>query len=137
MRPAGTKLSYTPAAGGSKTAIGKLTSIGEINQTADEIDITTLDSTGAYREYLQGFKDAGTLDVTGLYAPGDASQQAFNTLYQSGETVKWEIAFHDGSTLTFDGFVSGVNYGPIEVDGVPGFGGTIRLTGPVTAGTAA
>lgn len=137
MRPAGTKLSYTPASGGSKTAIGKLTSIGEINQTADEIDITTLDSTGAYREYLQGFKDAGTLDVTGLYAPGDTSQQAFNTLYQSGETVEWEIAFPDGSTLTFDGFVSGVNYGPIEVDGVPGFGGTIRLTGPVTAGTAA
>ena len=137
MRPAGTKLSYKTKEGGTKTTIGKLTSIGEISQTADEIDITTLDSTGAYREYLQGFKDAGTLDVTGLYAPGDASQQAFNTLYQSGETVGWEIEFPDKSTLTFDGFVSGVNYGPIEVDGVPGFGGTIRLTGPVAPGTAA
>lgn len=135
MRPAGTTLGYKS---GTSTAvtIGKLTSIGEINQTADEIDITTLDSTGAYREYLQGFKDAGTLDVTGLYAPGDASQQSFNTLYQSGEIVTWTIKFTDNSTLSFEGFVSGVNYGPIEVDGVPGFGGTIRLTGPVTAGTA-
>ena len=133
MRPAGTTLSYTGTSSGAVT-IGKLTSIGQINQTADEIDITTLDSTGAYREYLQGFKDAGSLEVTGLYAPGDSSQQSFNTLYQSGETVSWMITFPDRSTLTFDGFVSGVNYGPIEVDGVPGFGGTIRLTGPVTAG---
>ena len=136
MRPAGTTLSYKDGESAAVT-IGKLTSIGEINQTADEIDITTLDSTGAYREYLQGFKDAGTLDVTGLYAPGDSSQQSFNTLYQSGKVVDWTITFPDKSTLTFDGFVSGVNYGPIEVDGVPGFGGTIRLTGPVTAGTAA
>ncbi len=135
MRPAGTKLSYKEGTS-EAVAIGKLTSIGQISQTADEIDITTLDSTGAYREYLQGFKDAGTLEVTGLYAPGDESQQSFNTLYQSGKTVKWTITFNDSSTLSFDGFVSGVSYGPIEVDGVPGFGGTIRLTGPVTAGSA-
>lgn len=133
MRPAGTKLSYKDGQTAEVT-IGKLTSIGQISQTADEIDITTLDSTGAYREYLQGFKDAGTLEVTGLYAPGDTSQQSFNTLYQNGKTVEWKITFPDSSTLTFNGFVSGVNYGPIEVDGVPGFGGTIRLTGPVTAG---
>lgn len=136
FRSAGTTLSYKNGTSGS-TTIGKLTSIGEINQTADEVDITTLESTGAYREYLQGYKDAGTLDVSGLYAPGDSSQQAFNTLYLSGETVEWTITFPDKSTLTFEGFVSGVNYGPIEVDGVPGFGGTIRLTGPVTASTAA
>jgi predicted secreted protein len=136
MRPAGTKLSYKDGQTAEVT-IGKLTSIGQINQTADEIDITTLDSTGAYREYLQGFKDAGTLEVTGLYAPGDSSQQSFNTLYQSGKTVEWKITFPDSSTLAFNGFVSGVSYGPIEVDGVPGFGGTIRLTGPVTAGTSA
>lgn len=136
MRPAGTKLSYKNGTS-TEVTIGKLTSIGEINQIADEIDITTLDSTGAYREYLQGFKDAGSLEVSGLYAPGDSSQQSFNTLYQSGDTVSWTITFPDKSTITFDGFVSGVKYGPIEVDGVPGFGGTIRLTGPVTAGTAA
>lgn len=135
MRPAGTKLSYKDGQTAEVT-IGKLTSIGQISQTADEIDITTLDSTGAYREYLQGFKDAGTLEVTGLYAPGDSSQQSFNTLYQSGKTVEWKITFPDASTLAFNGFVSGVSYGPIEVDGVPGFGGTIRLTGPVTAGTS-
>lgn len=136
MRPAGTTLAYKE---GTSTAvtIGKLTSIGEISQTADEIDITTLDSTGAYREYLQGFKDAGTLEVAGYYAPGDTSHQSFNTLYQSGTVVEWTITFPDSSTLKFNGFVSGVSYGPIEVDGVPGFGGTIRLTGPVTAGTAA
>ena len=42
-------------------AIGGLTSIGGIEITADEIDVTTLDSDGGYKEFIGGFKDAGKL----------------------------------------------------------------------------
>ena len=42
-----------------ETAIGGLTSIGGIEITADEIDVTTLDSDGGYREFIGGFKMLG------------------------------------------------------------------------------
>ena len=138
MHSAGTKLSWKPKGGtGTKTTIGKLTELGEINQTAAEVDTTTLESVGAYREYIPGYKDPGNMSVSGYYAPGDETQGSFQTLFDSQEIVEWEIMFVDGSSLTFDGYVSGLNYGPVSVDGVPGFGGTIRITGPIVPNIAA
>lgn len=130
MKPAGTKLLVIE--GSTETAIGKLTTIGEIAQDSEEIDVTTLDSTGAYREFLPGFKDPGSLPLEGYYAPGDTSQKKLNTLYQNGNTASWAIEFSDGSRLTFNAFVKGVTFGPTSVEGVPGFGATLRLTGVVT-----
>jgi hypothetical protein len=48
-RALGTTISFN-----SKT-IGALTSIGEITPDSEELDATTLDSVGGYREFLQGF----------------------------------------------------------------------------------
>ena len=45
--------------------VGNLSSIGEVGGDSDEIDVTTLDSTGGYREFLQGFKDAGEIVLSG------------------------------------------------------------------------
>lgn len=50
--------------------IGNLTSIGEVGADADEIDVTTLDSTGGYREYIPGFKDAGEIALSGYFVAG-------------------------------------------------------------------
>ena len=130
MRPAGTQLLVTQD--GTETAIGHLTELGEIAQDSEEIDITTLDSTGAYREFLPGFKDAGQMILSGYYAPGDDTQKILNTLYQAGDVATWAIKFNDGSKLTFSAFVKGVTFGPTGVDSVPGFGATLRLTGVVT-----
>lgn len=132
MRPAGTQLLVKQGDALEETAIGHLTELGEIAQDSEEIDITTLDSTGAYREYLPGFKDAGQMTVSGYYAPGDDTQKILNTLYKSGDTAKWAIKFNDGSRLEFSAFVKGVTFGPTGVDNVPGFGATLRVTGVVT-----
>lgn len=130
MRPAGTQLLVTYD---SKTdqPIGHLTELGELAQDSEEIDITTLDSTGAYREYLPGFKDAGQMALRGYYAPGDETQKILNTLYKNGETARWAIKFNDGSRLEFNAFVKGVTFGPTNVDQVPGFGATLRVSGVV------
>ena len=55
--------------------IGALTSIGEITPDSEELDATTLDSTGGYREFLQGFKDSGELTLSGYYNKTDLGQQ--------------------------------------------------------------
>lgn len=137
MKAQGTKLSYTPKAGGEKKAIANLNSIGELSQTSEEIDVTTLDAEGAYRKYIPGFKDAGSLQLGGFFTPGDESQDALNDMYQAGDIVKWEIAFADGSTVGFDAFVSGIAIGPAEVNGSPRFNATLRVTGPITITPAA
>ena len=122
----------------NSTAIGKLTSIGEVQVQADEIDVTTLDSTGSYKEYLQGFKDSGEVQVEGFLGyHGNAGQQALNTAFASGEAKATVITFPDGSTLTFNSWVKAVKFGSAEVNNAVKFGATLRITGGVTyaAGT--
>lgn len=136
MKAQGTTLSYTKE-GAEKKAVGNLNSIGELSQTSEEIDVTTLDAEGAYRKYIPGFKDAGQLQLGGFFTPGNASQDELNDLYQEGETCSWEIAFNDGSTVTFNAFVMGIAIGPVEVNGSPNFSATLRVTGPITITPAA
>lgn len=121
--------------GGSVVPIGSLTSIGELSPTADEIDVTTLDSTGGYREFIAGFKDSGEIALSG-YHKDDAGQKAARTAFNSGETGEFVLKFSDKVTFTFNGFFKGYTVGAVEVDGAVGFGATIRVTGPVTEGTA-
>ena len=42
--------------------IAHLKSIGDQSTEADEIDVTTLDSPNRAKEFIQGAKDAGTMD---------------------------------------------------------------------------
>lgn len=136
LKAQGTSLSYTKKSGGTKTIIGGLRSIGEIAQTSEELDVTTLDAEGSYRKYQQGFKDGGTVRLTGYFDPQNAGQVSLQELYESGEECNWEIAFTDGTTVTFPGYISGNNIGPVDVDGAPGFGADLRITGPVDINTA-
>src|SRR5262245_8203567 len=74
-------------------AVGQVKEIGEIGITADEIDVTTLDA-GDYRQFLQGFKDAGTCNLTVIFDPEMIDQAGLPTidsdslygLFQSGVT---------------------------------------------------
>ena len=62
----GTTLKFTPE-DGTQVTVGKLTSVGEIQPEAEEIDITTLDSEGGYREFMQGFRDSGEVELSGYH----------------------------------------------------------------------
>lgn len=129
MHSQGTKLSYT--IGETKHTVANVSSIGEIAQTSEEIDVTTLASEGGYREYIAGFKDAGQLQLGGYLTPGEESQTKLNDLYKAGTVVSWEIEFTDTSKVTFDAFVMGIAIGPVEVNGSPRFNTTLRLSGPL------
>ena len=130
-RAQGTTLKYTPAEGEQLT-VGKLTSVGEIQPEAEEVDVTTLDSTGGYREYIQGFRDSGEVELSGYHDAGDAGQKAMRAAFDSGESGSFEVAFPDGTAAKFFGFVKSHTIGSAEVDGAIGFGAVIRISGPVT-----
>lgn len=127
----GTVFYFTPS-GGSRKAVGSLSSIGEIAADSKEIDVTTLDSAGGYRQYIQGYKDAGSLKLEGFLDSGDAGQAALMTAYASGAAGTAEIAFPDGSGAEFSAFVKGYSIGAAEVDGAVRFGAELRITGTVT-----
>ena len=130
-RAQGTTLKFTPA-GGTQVVVGKLTSVGEIAPEAEEVDITTLESTGGYREYMQGFRDSGELEITGFHDADDAGQTALRTAFASGASGSFEVTFPDDTAVTFSGCSKSHTIGSAEVDGAIGFGAVIRISGAVT-----
>lgn len=127
----GTTMKFTPD-GGTAVSIGKLTKVGEIAPEAEEVDVTTLDSTGGYREYMQGWRDAGTIAVNGFFDSGNAGQTALRTAFDNGKAGAFEVSFADGSKAAFSAFVKKYAIGAAEVDGAVGFLAQLRVSGAVT-----
>jgi len=114
------------------TVISHITSIGEQSSEAEEIDVTTLDSPNRAKEYIQGAKDPGTIEVSvNNCFDGEAAQMY--AVYQSGDERDWVITYPDDkATLSFSGFVSTFTHGEATTDGLATYGMTIRLTGEPT-----
>ncbi len=114
-------------------AISDLTSIGSPSITQDEIDVTTLESEGGYREFIPGFKDGGELNISGFFVPGNAGQAAVYAALASGDLQDFEVIYPAslGATWSFQGFVS--NYSvTAEIEGAIEFEATIRVSGEPT-----
>ena len=111
--------------------VGKLTSVGAIASDSEPVDVTTLDSEGGYREYMQGFRNPGEVELTGFHEKGDAGQAALRSAYASGEAGAFEVAFADGTAVSFTAFVKGCTIGAAAVDGAVGFAAVLKLTGAV------
>ena len=134
MRALGTSITYAPAYNSLDTdtkVIGSLTSVGEISPDSEELDATCLDSSGGYREFLQGFKDSGELTLTGYLDPDKPGQAQMVTLYGSGALGYFWVTFPDQATVAFNAYVKSFTVGSAEVDGIVGFGTTLRVSGLV------
>ena len=116
----------------NQVPVGKLTEVGEIAPDSEQLDVTTLDSDGGYREYLQGFRDSGEVELSGFHQKGDAGQAALREAYESGEAGAVEVDFPDGTKVTFSAIVKSHTIGAAEVDGAVGFGAVLRITGGVS-----
>ena len=112
----------------SNLIIGNLTSIGEVGADADEIDVTTLDSTGGYREFIPGFKDAGEVALSGYFIAGKNHDRIIE-LFDSGGSRNAIVTFPSKAKMTFPCFVKSYKVGPEETDGAIGFSASLRVTG--------
>ncbi len=132
MRALGTSITYAPAYNSADIdtkVIGSLTSVGEISPDSEELDATCLDSSGGYREFLQGFKDSGELTLTGYLDPDKPGQAQMVTLYGTGALGYFWVTFPDQATVAFNAYVKSFTVGAAEVDGIVGFGTTLRVSG--------
>ena len=102
----GTILKYNNA------VVGKLTGVGEIAPESEELDVTTLDSAGGYREFIQGYRDSGTVELTGFHEKGNAGQAALRAAYDSGSVGSVEVSFPDGTEVSFRAFVNAARSSP-------------------------
>jgi predicted secreted protein len=112
-------------------AVGALTSVGEVKPESEELDATTLDSSGGYRESLQGFKNSGECPLTGYLVKADLGQIALRAGYASGTPAATVVTFPDATTVSFTAYVKSYAVGGADVDGIVGFSAALRITGAV------
>ncbi len=113
-----------------------LTSIGGLSLTAETMDKTTLSSTGAYREFMGGFKDGGEVPVSGYFEPSDTNgQNALYNAFESGATTPFQIVFPAtmGASWVFNGVVTGFSTSA-DLEDIIGFEATIKVSGKPTLG---
>lgn len=130
MNSMGTTLVKTKSGSeGSDTTIGGLTSIGGLMIEAADIDITDLDATDKYREFMQGSKDAGEIALEGIVK----SESQFSTmvaLLTAGSEEEWTINWPSGAKWVFDGYLKAFGDGEKDVDDTAiTFSATIKLSG--------
>jgi predicted secreted protein len=125
---AGTTISW------NGTTVNEVTSIGDLDTSADDIEVTDYQSTDGYKEYIQGLKDGGEVEVEGNFYPSDTGQSNLISDYNAG-TSREAIITLPGSigTWTFDAYVKGFAT-QTPIDGKVGFTATLKVTGkPVFA----
>ena len=109
--------------------ITHLKSIGDQSTEADEIDVTTLDSPNRAKEFIQGAKDAGTMDFV-INDMFDGQVEALDAVFDTGEVRRWKVVFPDGKGgFAFNGFIKNFTNGEVETDGLITRTLTIRLSG--------
>jgi predicted secreted protein len=86
-------------------AIGGLTDVGLPGVEVSMIDTTTHDSSGGYREYVSGLKDAGSLELTGKYNYADTGQDHLKD--NPGASAAFVVTFSDGTKASFTAFIGG------------------------------
>ena len=124
--------SATPS---SNDAIGDLTGISGPTMSAEDIDVTSHDSTGAYREYVTSFLDAGEISLEGNLMSGGGAEDMVDA-FNDRAKQSFEILFPttDGLSWKFDGYVTGVET-DAPYDDKASFSATVKVTGAPTLST--
>lgn len=119
--------------------IAELSKIGPVGKTRDQIDVTNLNTTGGYKEFIGGMRDGGLVSLAGNFIAGDTSGQIGLQDDFDGETAQSFVLYFPTAitaTWTFSGVVT-----KFETDFASGsqvtFAAEIKITGePVLAVTA-
>lgn len=127
VKAQGTKLKIGTA------EIGELTSIGGLNLSADTIDVTSLGSADGYREFIQGFRDAGEVSISGFFKPSETTGQAtFLTNLNDGSVDAYSIEFTNLSfKWNFNAIVTSLSTSASLEDAVT-FDATLKVSGKPT-----
>lgn len=93
------------------TTLAEVVSISGPSLSMDTVDVTHMESTGTYREFIPGLKDGGEVSVTLNFLPADATQNATAGIlkdYNDRVLRNFQIVFPDSgnTTWTIAGYVT-------------------------------
>jgi predicted secreted protein len=112
-------------------SVGEVINISGPSMSRETIDVTSLASTGGYREFIAGFRDPGTLTFTMNFTRSD--YETMKTDFESDTEVDYEMILPDDDVTTFE-FSGLVTELPLNLD--PGSqitcNITIKVTGQIT-----
>lgn len=119
-------------------AVGGLSSIGGVEVSSDTTEVTALDNTSGYKEYVGGFKDGGEVPLEGFLDGADAGQDAMYAALEDQEEHDFAIVFPQaiGKTWTFKGVVTKFATSVAVNDAVK-FSAAIKVSGKPTLGATA
>jgi predicted secreted protein len=94
------------------TTIAEVVNIQRSGSKADLADVTNMDSSGAYREYLPTLLDGGEISATLNYlGNADATQANLQSDFDSQSLQTWTIVLPGGKgTWTFSAYVTDVSF---------------------------
>ena len=127
----GTKFCRWNTSTGLWEALAEVNSISGPTMTRDFIDVTSLDSTGGFREFIAGFRDGGTVSLTMNFTR--TTYDLMKTDFDSDVAQNYEIllADTDSTSFEFEGLVTEL---PLEItaDDKITANVTIKVNGAVT-----
>lgn len=111
--------------------IAEINSITGPGMTRDTIDVTSLDSTGGYREFIGGFRDGGTVQLAMNFTR--ATLDTMKDDFESSDSQNYEIVLQDVENTTVE-FVGLVTELPLEItpDDKVTMTVSIKVSGQVT-----
>ena len=119
--------------------VGGLSSISGVEISSETTDVTALDNTTGYKEFLGGFKDGGEISLEGFLDGDDAGQDAMYAAMDDQEEHNFSIVFPKaiGKTWTFKGIVTKFSTSVALSDGIK-FSASVKVYGkPSFAASAA
>ena len=124
--------------GSAWAAIAEINSISGPSMSRDTIDVTSLSSNGGYREFISGFRNPGTVQLSMNFTR--QTYDLFKTDFESNVSKNYRILFPDSETTLLE-FIGLVTELPINItaDDKITADVTIQVTGPIEtdSGTSA
>lgn len=116
------------------TAIAGLKSIAGLELSAESIDVTALDTTGGYKTFVTGSKDAGEVKISGFFLSD--TFDGLRTDFEAGTVGSYTIEFTDkvttiNSKWAFSAVITKLSSNA-DVSGAITFEATLKVSGQPT-----
>lgn len=113
------------------TAVAEVNNITGPNLSRDTIDVTSLDSTGGYREFIGSFRDGGEITLEMNFTLDGFDD--FKADFESATLHDYQIEFQDTGQTTFEisGLVTGISMA-VPMDDKVTSTVTIKISGQMT-----
>lgn len=113
------------------TTLAEVNSISGPNKSRGTIDVTSLDSTGGYREFIGGFRDGGEVTLNMNYTR--TVFDLLNTDFEAETSQTFTIVLNDTGNTQYDfsGWVTALNM-DVPLDDKVTLVCTIKIDGQIT-----